>query len=512
MRSPVESSITTELLPDLPSELAPADRARVAAHWPREEDFYRERDDRTSRSVGNLTLHANRPVEVHIDPNATLDLTVQRIALVAANLSARWARRVRVVLDVDAPLAPILRRDGVETLGRRLVREMRAADPFGEFAVVTSGEVPVNGAGAPLRLFVGPWAHAVDHLEAEDYQVHAAWWTALGRRGSARGEASVIPASSDASVAAAGLAGALGAADLFKRAIGHRPARWMPTFAWDTWASDLATGAAAWSTVVPRRVPEWLDLGSTLLAGVGAIGSAFVYLADLMPLRGALTLFDRDNIEITNLNRSPLFTVSHALDEPEKTAAVAAYLAERGVAVTTLTGQWREHALSLAERPYDVWISLTNEDGAWAEVPFQLPPVVLHGTTTSGWGFGAGRHIPSREDCTLCRMPRPAAEFRGPCAEGEIAPAADDRGPIRASLPFLSTAAAALVFAGYLQLAEGPDSVSLPNDLSADVGAGLPAVIALCRGPTVGCRGCRALRSAAWRLRGGRGRFGPYSA
>ena len=494
------------------SIVMPAERARIAARWPSPADFYQERDDRTSRGVGDIASHAREPVEIHIDPAAAADLTVQRVALVAANLTARWARRVRVVLEADAPLAPILRRDGAETIGERIMREMRGADPFGEFVVAPRGGVPEEDAGMPLRLFVGPWIHAPG-LRPEDYQVHAAWWTALGRRGAGRDRTSPTEEPTEATVAAAGLAGALGAADLFKRAIGHPLASWMPTFAWDTWSSDLATGQNASSIVVPRSVPDRLDLGRTLLAGVGAIGSAFVYLADLMPLVGALTLFDRDAIEITNLNRSPLFTVLHALDEPEKTAVVAAYLMQRGVPVTAQTGRWREHAPSLAEQPFDVWISLTNEDGAWAEVPFQLPPIVLHGTTTSGWGFGAGRHIPGREDCTLCRMPRPAAEFRGPCAEGEIRPAAlDNRGPIRASLPFLSTAAAALVLASYLQLATGPEAVSLPNHLSVDLGAGLPAAIALHRGPTAGCRGCRALGSAAWRQAGGRGRFGSYSA
>lgn len=503
MRTPSESAVE--------SGLSPADRLRVAARWPSPEDFYRERDDRTARGVGDISPHARRPVEIYVDPEAVADVTVQRVTLVAANLTARWARRVRVVLAADAPLAPILSRDGAGTLGARVAHEMRAADPFGEFVVAAVGRTPEEDAGTPLRLFVGPWVRG-GHLGADDYQVDAAWWTAFGRRGDPHGEAPKIAGRSEATAAAAGLAGALGAADLFKRAVGHLPARWMQTFAWDTWAGSLTTGPAAWSTVVARRVPERLDLGHTLLAGVGAIGSAFAYLADLMPLEGAITLFDRDAIEITNLNRSPLFTVLHALDEPEKTVAVAAYLAGRGLAAKPQTGQWREYASTLAEQSFDVWISLTNEDGAWAEVPFQLPPVVLHGTTTSGWGFGAGRHVPGREDCTLCRMPRPAAEFRGPCAEGEIAPAApDSRGPIRASLPFLSTAAAALVLGSYLQLATGPDTVSLPNDVSVDLGVGLPAVIALHRGPTAGCRGCRALSSSAWRLRGGRGRFAPYS-
>jgi hypothetical protein len=269
-----------------------------------------------------------------------------------------------------------------------------------------------------------------------------------------------------------------------------------------------STGAEALSIIDSRSVPLELDLGTTLLAGVGAIGSALVYLADLMPLRGALTLFDRDSVDVSNLNRSPMFTVWDTIDDTEKTAAAAAYHGgQRAVQADSHTGVWRDHVDGFANIPFDVWVSLTNEDGAWAELPFHLPPVVLHGTTTSGWGFGAGRHIPRREDCTLCRMPRPESIFRGPCAEGEVQPATEDRGPVRAALPFLSTAAAALVLAAFLQLDQGESAASLPNDVSADLGIGLPAPVALRRGPTPGCRGCRAMSTPGWSRWGGRGRF-----
>jgi hypothetical protein len=139
--------------------------------------------------------------------------------------------------------------------------------------------------------------------------------------------------------------------------------------------------------------------------------------------------------------------------------------------------------------------------------------VVLHATTTSGWGLGAGRHIPKREDCTLCRMPRPAAEFRGPCAEGAIE---DMRPDIRASLPFLSTAAAALLLATYMQLDAGLAGdarfvTALPNDVSVDLAFGLQALVALHRGPTSGCRGCRASQARAWSASGGRSAFAGLS-
>jgi len=475
---------------------------RIPARWPTADAFYAERDDRTARVVADLHAYVTRPIEIHVDTEAANEAAVQVMALVAANLTARWARCVRVVVSARVVLAPDLQRDGMITLAERVAREMTLADPFGEFVLTDAASVR-PGSDA-LKLFVGPWRGA--RLGPDDYRIAASSWTALGARGDRAGS---DLCGSEATVAAAGLAGALGAADLFKRAIRSDRERWLPTFAWDTWSSQLTLGAEAWRRIEVRPVPGLLELANTLLAGVGAIGSAWVYLADMMPMQGMLTLFDRDRIEITNLNRSPMFTVLHALEAQAKTAAANAYLERRPVRVTRSDGIWREHASRLGAEPYDVWISLTNEDGAWATVPFQLPPVVLHATTTSGWGFGAGRHIPRIEDCPLCRMPRPMVEFRGPCAEGEVVRIEHES--VRASLPFLSTAAAALLLASQLQLQTGAGAVDLPNDISADLGAGLPAVIGLSRGPTAACRGCRAALSPVWDRRGGRGRFAEYS-
>lgn len=256
-------------------------------------------------------------------------------------------------------------------------------------------------------------------------------------------------------------------------------------------------------------VPDVLDFGHTLLAGVGAIGSTILYLAGLMPMKGTLYLLDRDRVELSNLNQSPMFYIQHVLKSMFKTEVAGRFLAERGIDVQATNGTWREAGANLLSQSFDVLISLTNEDSAWAELPFQMPPLVLHGTTTSGWGFGAGRHIPKIEDCTLCRMPRPMAEFRGPCAEGEIETFAPS-GVARATLPFLSAASASLVLAEFLKLSSA-SVTQLANDISADFRYGLPAVVTVKRLNDTGCRGCRAAHLPAWHVLGGRGRFSSYS-
>lgn len=459
-------------------------KARISARWPTPDAFYAERDDRTVRLIGPLAKYAIRPIEIIVDPDVKDDLTVQRIARVAANLTVRWARRVRVVGNVQ----------GIE-------REIRLANPFFDAKAAGSDE-------KSLRLFIGPWRRGLPEASEDDFQVYALAWTALGRRAT---DSCLLERDDDeavATVAAAALAGALGAADLFKRAVGHHRSQWLRTFAWDTWSSRLVLGAEGWNTVVARPIPQFLDVGKLLIAGVGAVGSALVYIAGMTKLTGHITLFDRDAVDCTNLNRSPLFTVLDAFEAASKTVIAKRSLdasSSEGLCVEAIEGVWRDHAGQFGASAYDVWVSTTNEDGAWATVPFHLPPVVMHGTTTSAWGFAAGRHIPRIEDCTLCRMPRPEAEFRGPCAEGELIPGAAVDEPV-ASLPFLSTASAALVMAMVMQL-ENLGAAELPNHVSADLGAGLPAIISVLRGPTEGCRGCKAMLSNEWANRGGRGRY-----
>ncbi len=192
------------------------------------------------------------------------------------------------------------------------------------------------------------------------------------------------------------------------------------------------------------------------------------------------------------------------LADDRKTELAERFLQSTDVSVSRLDGRWREQAVAVSADPFDVWISFTNEDVAWAQIPFQLPPVVIQGTTTSGWAFGAGRHVPRKEDCTLCRMPRPEAQFRGPCAEGEIGQI-EAKPSVPASLPFHSTAAAALVLAELFKL-DLADPIQFPNQVSADLKTGLPTVIVARRLADHNCRGCKAVQLSLWNARGGRGR------
>jgi hypothetical protein len=469
----------------------------INRRWSTAEAFYAERDHRTQLEVEDFHAYVHTPVEIHISPASASSVTTQRIALLATNLTARWARNITVFVP-DMSLVEVLSVQGDKLLSSRILREMREADPFGRF-VVQQGP---NSHPSSLRLFVGP-PSPFQELNERDYVIDAAGWSAIGYRGN-----SILPKIEeiDAIGPAAALAASIGAGDLFKRAIGHAPTQWLCSIRWCTWHHAIHDEGCRGEH---PAVPDYIDLGDLLVAGVGAVGSAFLYILGLSRCRGRITVLDRDAVETSNLNRSPLFTAVHAAAAMNKTDVAKNFLTSLGIESNAVHGTWRENGAKLGAQAFDVWVSLTNEDGAWAEVPFQLPPIVLHGTTTSGWGIALGRHIPRTEDCTACRLPRPHAEFRGPCSEGDVAPATYVE-PVTASLPFLSTASAALVAVELIKL-NLPNVGSLPNSVSADFATGLRSLIAVSFGPTEGCRGCEMASLPLWNERGGRGRYARLS-
>jgi ThiF family len=470
----------------------------VRSNWSSAEAFYRERDNRTELEVIGLGTYVNVPIEICVEPSLADDLTVQRMTLFAANLTARWARNVKVVLP-HVELIESLRIYGDKTLADRVEREMHQADPFGHFEIGPSVRID----GDALRLRIGltrKWSSTAPDTE---YAVDATGWSSIGRRGQTI--SSSFPRYATAPAAA--LAAALGAADLFKRAVGHERRHWMGNVDWCMWTHN-AVGVPGKLIAEPYVAEGW-ELGNLLVAGIGAVGSALLYILATTPCIGRITLLDRDRVETSNLNRSPLFTAIDAALSRNKTTVGREAIEAPQCRVETVEGSWHEVGQGLSAEAFDVWVSLTNEGGAWAEVPFQLPPVVLHGTTTSGWGVAAGRHIPRVEDCTACRLPRPTAVFRGPCAQGELSSNGLNTN-VTASLPFLSATAGALVAAELLKL-RFPGVSSLPNSVCADFRHGIQAVIPEYYGPTKGCRGCEMAKLPLWSMRGGLGRFSTLS-
>src|SRR6187401_204824 len=137
----------------------------IKQRWRSSEAFYAERDHRTRLEVANLYDYVDGPVEIYVNSDAAGDLTIQRIAVLAANLTARWARNIHLVVP-NVRLKDEMRIHGDLGLQERIAREMRDADPFGnwKFGKSTLGNpsVPRLVIGSPCGLSLTPEDYLVD--------------------------------------------------------------------------------------------------------------------------------------------------------------------------------------------------------------------------------------------------------------------------------------------------------------------------------------------------------------
>ena len=88
-----------------------------------------------------------------------------------------------------------------------------------------------------------------------------------------------------------------------------------------------------------------------------------------------------------------------------------------------------------------------------------VPPVMVHASTTANWGVNHGRHIPGTDDCLVDRFPGEAGAAELVCATGKTLVEGE---PIDAALPFCSLFAGLLITAELLRL-QLPDYPQVPN-------------------------------------------------
>lgn len=430
------------------------------------EAFYAARDDRTRR-CGVADHFVGARVALSIDPPEAERFEGQFAFLLAANLLARWCRRVRFVgpaVAVDPRLRGVLDAGWAAhtSLGEAAAAVARAADPFGVF------DVSGPAGGTWLRLHVGAGGPAAD------FAIQGRGWQALG------GEAVGTAPASTAPPLGAALAACLGVGWIFRAALGDRH---LPR-AVRLSLLDLEVGARSTDGPLLGSV----DLGAVLLVGCGAVGSAVVFLLPILGLTGRFELVDRDPVDGPNLNRAPLFMVAD-VGRP-KVSVCADYLGRHGITATPVEA-WFDEAVAarrvVRARP-DLVIPAANERDVRHLIQHQVPPLQVYGTTGRNWDAFLGRHIPLREDCLACRFPAPASSAPPmACGMGRADLAADTRAHAPdAALPFLPTAAATLAVAELCKVAAGIARRG-PNFACLDFRGAMDTIVAAQRGPRAGC-------------------------
>lgn len=177
----------------------------------------------------------------------------------------------------------------------------------------------------------------------------------------------------------AGAAAALAAAAVFRRAILADAATWSPT----------KLNLLAFED--PQGPDDYdlrpLDLGTLLIAGVGAVGNASVWVLGRHPsLSGRAIVVDPEDVELSNLQRYVLTDDTDV--NRHKTELAARELAGTGLVLESVAGQ-----LGSVELPRDLQSAIVTVDNVSGRRAAQalLPHLLVNGWTSDS-GLGASWH------------------------------------------------------------------------------------------------------------------------
>ena len=402
------------------------------------EEFYTLRDDRTNRCSGNCD-YQSVACAVKIWPVAASTYAGQVALFVAANLLSRWCRKITIVVPASK-IHPGLNL-GSGDVGDAILAQMRDADPFGDFRIADHGE-----SGHQITLRIGEQ----DGTPApKTVFINASGWLASV----STGQSIPLESTQELNCLGAIAAACLGVGQMFKFAIGVPPARHMRDGIFDVFRLK-------WSPDAPRTPwPVRPNVGNLLMVGAGSVATAAAYCMRLAGLGGSITVVDRDSVKVENFNRSPIFG-RRAFGFP-KVDAVAELMAGSALSVTAVTSWWNEFVeqRKRSSFDFDVWLPLANEFGVRLSMQHNVPPLMIHASTTSNWGVNHGRHIPGRDDCLADRFPTEVTAESFACATStvEVAGIAVD-----AALPFASFFAGLLVTAELVRT-QLPGYPQIPN-------------------------------------------------
>ena len=135
------------------------------------------------------------------------------------------------------------------------------------------------------------------------------------------------------------------------------------------------------------------------------MGSSAAYCIQLAGVTGEVTILDKDVVKIANFNRSPIF--GRKTIGLSNSKAAAAHLAESGLRAIALPVWWNDYIEQQNRRtlPFDVWLPLANDFGVRFSMQSNVPPLMIHASTTANWGVNHGRHLPGTDDCLADRFP-----------------------------------------------------------------------------------------------------------
>jgi len=394
------------------------------------DEFYARRDERTLTLVNEGVL-AQARLKLSIDHAEAHTFAGQLAFLLLVNLNARWCRNIQIV-GPDIELHP----DLVQFFGQHRLLEAAswlagAIDPFGCLAI---GEIEEGGSTRRVWLHVGVSSpEGAYPLMGRGWQAGAgSWLVGSPLQGEERNPLG------------ASLVAAIGTCYAMRQSIGH-----LNVFSdvnlsqWNYRENESASDGPLLKST---------SLGRLLIVGTGAIGSGIAYLLPLLHQKAKeVVVVDEDDIDYPNLNRAPVFLAQDV--GAKKVQVVAAHLRQNDLPVHSIPTWFDGKEISMAD--FDFIVPAANEHGVRESIMHNFPPLMISASTGSQWDTYRQRHIPTRDDCLICRFPpRPDTAVLA-CSTGDVGPVKSDNNASEetGALPFLSFSGAVMALADIAKLA-----------------------------------------------------------
>ncbi|MDP9474310.1 MAG: ThiF family adenylyltransferase [Actinomycetota bacterium] len=326
----------------------------------------RHRGDLGGRLSGGRALAR---VVVRVGQGAATTPAGQHLAWMLVNLLARQDDEIREI-ELDVP-------DGVEPVGRLspLVppgSDLKESLARGVEEVNPGVLVPKRGSRTRVSVLVGP-----GELEDANFSVAVSavgWSGYVGR----------LPAEiigDDPNPIGPYVAACLGAGEVFKHVRAVRPDA--GGFVERMWLDAYEMRVREEPAPGPR-LPTQLHSPAAALAGVGAVGSAFLHaLYPIQGLKADLTLVDNDpeGIDHTNLNRYAIFGRAHGEGRYLKASTAATLMEGSGVNARPVDDSWQAWRAEDPGRPLGLVISAVDRNKARHAVQDALPRLILGAAT-----------------------------------------------------------------------------------------------------------------------------------
>ena len=176
----------------------------------------------------------------------------------------------------------------------------------------------------------------------------------------------------------------------------------MDTYTWSVGSQDLPSS--------PN--PTGFEVGKLWCVGVGSVGSCALFFLSLATQNLHATLVDRDNVEVENVTRSPLFTWKDASQNTPKVTVAERWLEQAKVREITAYYAWLHELEEWAQRPQgtpDLMISAANEKNVRSTIEDYFPPVQIYATTGQKLASDATPTHSNERPVLIVRARKPAS-------------------------------------------------------------------------------------------------------